>query len=61
MVHNGVNLMRLPATDVYAYGLQLMDALFTREELSSSLLYRNEQKSKKDGLDPEKVSELFGE
>ena len=53
--------MRLPATDVYAYGLQLMDALFTREELSSSLLYRNEQKSKKDGLDPERVSKLFGE
>ena len=48
--HNGVNVMRIPARDAYSYGLQLMDILFTKEELSSSLLFKS-KKSEKPGLD----------
>ena len=36
---NGVNILRLSARDVYAYGLQLIDILFTKEEQSQSLSF----------------------
>lgn len=50
---NGHNVMRFPACDVCAFALQLMDTLFTMEELSKSLLYKSD-KSKKPGLDEER-------
>lgn len=56
--HNGVNVMRIPAWDAYSYGLQLMDILFTKEELSSSLLFKS-KKSEKPGLDQERVAKLL--
>ncbi len=34
---NGMNITRLPTRDAYSYGLQLIDLLFTKEELGSSL------------------------
>ena len=51
--------MRLSATDVYAFRLQLMDILFTKEEQSSSLLFAS-KKSKRVGLDRERVDKLLG-
>ena len=47
---NGINVMHLPARDAYAFGLQLLDILFTKEELGSSLLMKS-KKSDKPGLD----------
>ena len=55
----GVNLLALRAVDEEKYALQLMDALFTDEEMSSSC-YVSSQKSKKPGLDPVKVGLLEG-
>jgi len=55
---NGVNLLRLPSRDAYSYGLQLMDILFTKEELSKSLLFKS-KKSEKPGLDQERVAKLL--
>ena len=50
--------MRVPARDAYAFALQLMDALFTKEEMSQSLLYKSD-KSEKPGLEEEKVRRLI--
>ncbi len=55
---NGRNVMRLPARDAYAFALLLMDAMFSKEELSVSLLYKSD-KSKKPGLDEEKVKHMM--
>ena len=57
---NGVNLLVVQARDVYAYGLYLMDALFTRREMAVSLLYKS-KKSAKPQLEPDRVAKLFGE
>jgi len=46
---SGTNLLRLPARDVYSYALSLVDIIFTKEELSSSLLFKS-AKSEKPGL-----------
>ena len=35
--------MRLPARDPYAFGLQLMDSLFSKEELLTSLLFSSKK------------------
>ena len=35
---NSINALWLPARDGYAFALQLLDVLFTKEELVSSLL-----------------------
>ena len=43
---NGVNILRLSAKDVYAYGLQLIDVLFTKEEQSRSLLFSSKKSPK---------------
>ena len=56
---NGVNILRLSARDVYAFGLQLLDILFTKEEQSRSLLFSS-KKSSKPGLDRERVDRLLG-
>ena len=55
---NGINVMRLPARDAYAFGLQLLDILFTKEELGSSLLMKS-KKSEKPGLDSARVQQLL--
>ena len=55
---NGRNVMRVPARDAYAFALLLMDALFSREELSGCLLYKSD-KSKKPGLDGERVQQMM--
>ena len=47
----GVNLLAVRAVDEEKYALQLMDALFTEEEMATSC-YVVSQKSKKPGLDP---------
>ena len=39
-------MMRVPARDAYAFALQLMDALFTKEEMSRSLLYKSDKSEK---------------
>ena len=54
-----INLMRLPAATPYAFGLAVMDVLFTKEELSSSLLFSS-KKSNKPALDPKRVEKLLG-
>ena len=41
------------------FGLQLLDMLFTRAELSSSLLFKS-TKSERGVLDPTKVSRIIG-
>lgn len=51
-VVGGVNVMRLPSRDAYSLALQLLDILFTKEELGSSLLFKS-KKSNKPGLDRE--------
>ena len=50
--------MRIHARDAYSFGLQLMDILFTKEELASSLLFKS-KKSEKSGLNQERVSKLL--
>ena len=54
-----VNLMRLPAATPYAFGLAVVDALFTKQELASSLLFES-KKSEKPPLDPKRVETLLG-
>jgi hypothetical protein len=56
---NGVNLLRLPARDAYSYALSLVDVLYKKEDLSSSLLFRS-SKSDKPGLPKLGVDKLFG-
>ena len=55
---NGINILRLSARDVYSFGLQLLDFLFTKEEQSRSLLFSSKLKP---GLDRERVDRLLGE
>ncbi len=55
---NGINVMVLPARDAYAFALQLMDMLFTKEELFSSLLMKS-KKSTKPPLDKTRVQRLI--
>ena len=54
---NGRNVMLLSARDGYAFGLKLLQMLFSREELSKSLVYAS-NKSKKPPLNKEKVPKL---
>lgn len=58
VVVNGINIMRLPSRDAYSFALQLMDMLFSKEELSSALLFKS-KKSAKPGLDKERVEKLL--
>ncbi len=54
-----MNLLRIPARDAYAYGLCLLDALFSKQELASSLLFKS-KKSEKPGLECKTVDKLLG-
>lgn len=56
-VYDGIDLMRIPASNPYSYGLHLMDILFTKTELSGSLLFQS-PKSEKTELERERVSRL---
>ena len=51
---NGRNVMNIPATNGYSFGLKLLDIVFTREELGRSLIYP--AKSTRPALDKEKAS-----
>ena len=53
-----INLLRLPAPTPYAFALSALDVLFTKEELSTSLLFES-KKSDKPGLDHQKVEVLL--
>ena len=41
LMFKGINVKRIHAANPNAYGLQLMDVLFTKEELSSSLMFQS--------------------
>ena len=56
---NNVNLLRLPARDIYSYALSLVDVIFTKEELASSLLFHS-SKSDKPALPKLGVDKVFG-
>ena len=58
MIINGINIMRLPSRDAYSLGLLLMDTLFTKEELGTSLLFKS-KKSCKPGLDGKRVQQML--
>lgn len=55
---SGINVMRIPSRDAYSFGLQLMDIMFTKAELSSSLLFKS-KKSKKPSLDKVRVERML--
>lgn len=59
--YNGktVNVDRIPAKDAYVYGLRLMDVLFSKEEMASSLLLQSKSKSNKPPLDKDRVNTMF--
>ena len=52
---NGIDIIHMPCRDGYQFGLDLLDMLFTPEELARSLVYKS-KKSNKDALDKDKVS-----
>ncbi|XP_065893303.1 uncharacterized protein [Dysidea avara] len=54
----GINVALLPAKDSYAYALILLDALFTKEELSRSLMFKT-PKSSKPPLDEKRIQRLI--
>ena len=54
----GVSVLRLPSRDAYSFALQLVDILFTKEELQSSLLFKS-KKSDKPGLDQGRVEKMM--
>ena len=58
MNDDGKNVMRIRATGPYNFGSQLLDMLFTRDELGKSLLYQA-KKSDKPALDAVKVERLM--
>jgi len=58
LLHNGVNIKGIYGSNLYSFGLNLMDALFDKEEMSKSLLVTS-KKSDKPGLDETKVKKLF--
>ena len=55
---NGKNVMRIRATGAYAFGFQLLDMLFSKEELGKSLLFQT-KKSNKPALNHAKVERLI--
>ena len=55
-ITNGKNVMRLPATEPYNFGFQLLDVFYTK--LSKSLLYKT-KRSKKSALNEDKVQRLL--
>lgn len=60
-MYNGLDLRKVNAANgPYSYGLNLMDVLFDKEEMSTSLLFQlSSTKSDKSGLNEDKVQKLF--
>ena len=56
---DGVNLLRIPAKDVNAYGRALLDLLFTKQEQKTSIVMKS-KKSSKPPLDQSRVEKMFG-
>ncbi len=56
---NGVNLLSLRAVDPAKYALQLMEVLFTEDEMATSC-YIASHRTKKPGLNKQKVLLLEG-
>ena len=54
---NGRNVMLLRVRDGYSFGLKLLDMLFSREELSESIVYAS-NKSRRPPLNKKKVPKL---
>ncbi len=57
-VINGINVSRIYSRDAYSYALQLMEILFTKEEMAVSLLFKS-RKSAKSGLDKQRVEKML--
>ena len=57
---NGINIMHVSARDVYAFGLQLIDIMFTKEE-QSSLLFASKKSKTRVRLHRERVDRLLGQ
>ena len=55
---NGVNVMRIPSRDAYSFGLQLLNILFTKEELAVSLLFKS-KKGEKPGPEQRRVENML--
>ena len=56
----GINITRLPARDAYGIALQLLELMFSKEELAGSLLFKS-KKSAKPGLYLHYIDKRFGE
>ena len=56
----GVDLLSIRGTDPSKYAIQLMDILFTDQEMASSCYVASTKKTKKPGLDPVRVTLLEG-
>ena len=52
---NGITLKQVPAKDPYSYARNILDVLFTKEELSISVLLKTKKKVKKPPLSPGQV------
>ena len=50
--------MRIPSRDAYSFALQLLTILFSKEELSASLLFKS-KKSEKPALDQGRVEKML--
>lgn len=59
ILFKGVNIHRISADNPYTYGLLLMDALFTKEEMAGSLMFESKNRSNKGALDKERVAKIF--
>jgi len=57
-VINGKNVMKLPASGACSFAFQLLDMLFSKEELGKSLVYQA-RKSDKPALDETRIEKLM--
>jgi len=55
---NGKNVMKLPASGACSFAFQLLDMLFSKEELGKSLVYQA-RKSDKPALDETRIEKLM--
>ena len=49
IMFKGVNIRQISADNPYHYGMHLMDALFTKEEMADSLMFESKKKKSKTG------------
>lgn len=55
---NGTNVFKIPFKDPYCYGLQLMDIIFSKQELADSPLFKS-SRSERLALDQKRVGQLL--